>query len=102
MNVGFLGLGAMGAHMARNLHKAGLLRSVWNRSPAKAEALAMGTGCVVVASPADVARDCDVLVICVSADADVMAVVEALLPAVRPGQLVIDCSTVSSATARAA
>ncbi len=102
MNVGFLGLGAMGAHMARNLHKAGLLRSVWNRSPAKAEALAADTGCRVAANPTDVARDCDVLVLCVSADADVMAVVEALLPAIRAGQLVIDCSTVSSATARAA
>lgn len=102
MNVGFLGLGAMGAHMARNLHKAGLLRSVWNRSPAKAEALVADTACRVAATPADVAGDCDVLVLCVSADADVMAVVEALLPAIRAEQLVIDCSTVSSATARAA
>jgi 3-hydroxyisobutyrate dehydrogenase len=102
VNVGFLGLGAMGAHMARNLHKAGLLRSVWNRSPAKAEALVADTACRVAATPADVAGDCDVLVLCVSADADVMAVVEALLPAIRAEQLVIDCSTVSSATARAA
>ena len=42
------------------------------------------------------------VVSCVSADADVLAVVDALLPAVRPGSLVIDCSTVSADTAREA
>lgn len=102
VKVGFLGLGAMGAHMARNLHKAGFLHGVWNRSPAKAQALAAETGCQVAASPAQLAGDCDVLVLCVSADADVLSVVEALLPAVRPGQLLIDCSTVGSGTARTA
>ena len=40
MRVGFLGLGAMGAHMARNLHKAGLLTAVWNRTRPKAQELA--------------------------------------------------------------
>jgi 3-hydroxyisobutyrate dehydrogenase len=39
---------------------------------------------------------------CVSADADVLAVVDALLPAIRPGTIVIDCSTVSGDTARSA
>jgi len=39
-NVGFAGLGAMGAHMARNIHARGLLRAVHNRSAAKAEVLA--------------------------------------------------------------
>jgi 3-hydroxyisobutyrate dehydrogenase len=42
----------------------------------------------------------DVMVLCVSADQDVQAVVESLYPALRAGQLVIDCSTVSAATAR--
>jgi len=41
-------------------------------------------------------------VICVSADADVLEVVDALLPAVRHGMLVIDTSTVSATTARTA
>ena len=40
MQTGFVGLGAMGAHMARNLHRAGLLTGVWNRTPEKAKALA--------------------------------------------------------------
>jgi len=40
MRVGFVGLGAMGMHMARNLHKAGLLAGVFNRSADKARQLA--------------------------------------------------------------
>lgn len=102
MTTGFIGLGAMGAHMARNLHRAGLLTAVWNRSADKAQALAAELGCTAAASPAEVARLCDTVVLCVAADADVLDVVQQLLPGVRAGQLVIDCSTVSSATAQAA
>lgn len=102
MKTGFLGLGAMGAHMARNLHRAGLLAAVWNRTADKATALAAELGCTAAATPADVARACDVLVLCVSADADVLSVVQQMLPGLQAGQLVIDCSTVSSQTAQAA
>ncbi len=102
MKVGFLGLGAMGLHMARSLHRAGALAGVWNRSPDKARALAAETGCVAAASPADLARDCDAVVLCVSADRDVLEVVDALAPGARRGLLVLDCSTVSAATAREA
>ncbi len=101
MRVGFLGLGAMGAHMARNLHKAGLLTAVWNRTAATAIALSAELGCAAPATPADLARDADVIVLCVSADQDVLAVIEAVRAGLRPGQLIIDCSTVSAETARA-
>ncbi|MGC1456803.1 MAG: NAD(P)-dependent oxidoreductase [Steroidobacteraceae bacterium] len=100
MQVGFLGLGAMGAHMARNLHQAGLLGAVWNRTPAKAASLAAELGCAAPATPADLARVSDVVVLCVSADQDVLTVIEGLYPGLRQGQLVIDCSTVSAVTAR--
>jgi len=100
MRVGFLGLGAMGAGMARNLHKAGLLTAVWNRTPAKAAALAAELNCPAPPTPAELVPLTDVMVLCVSADLDVQAVVDALGPALRPGQLLIDCSTVSAATAR--
>jgi len=89
----------MGAPMARNLHKAGLLKAVWNRSRDKA--LALGTE-LDVAAPAtlvEFARLLDVVVLCVSADADVRAVVEGLAPGLARGALVIDCSTVSADTA---
>jgi 3-hydroxyisobutyrate dehydrogenase len=101
-NVGFAGLGAMGRGMARNLHRAGLLRAVWNRTRSGADALAAELGVAVATDPAALASECEVIVLCVSADADVLAVVDALLPGLRPGALVIDCSTVSADTAREA
>jgi 3-hydroxyisobutyrate dehydrogenase len=102
MKAGFIGLGAMGEPMARNLDKAGRLDSVWNRSRVKAEDLAAELGVAVADSPADLAQRADVVVICVSADRDVLQVIDALLPGVRPGTVVADCSTVSGLTAREA
>ncbi len=102
MNVGFVGLGTMGQHMARNLHRAGLLTGVWNRTASKSEAMAAETGCTAFASPAALAADSDFVFTCVSADDDLLAVVEALLPGLRKGAIVIDCSTVAADTARKA
>jgi len=102
MRVGFAGLGAMGAHMARNLHRAGLLGAVWNRTPEKARTLAAELGCQAPPTLAALASSVDAVVICVSADNDVLEVVRALAPGVRSGALVIDCSTVGAETARTA
>ncbi|MBS0393793.1 MAG: NAD(P)-dependent oxidoreductase [Proteobacteria bacterium] len=102
MKTGFIGLGAMGLSMARNLHKAGLLHGVWNRTAARAAELAAETGCRQAADPAALAAEVEALVICVSADADVLGVVDALAPGARPGLVVVDCSTVSAVTAREA
>lgn len=99
MKTGFLGLGAMGRHMARNLHRKGFLAGIWNRSGAPAAELAAELGIPAGGTPAELASTCDVLVLCVSADADVLSVVDQLLPGLHAGTLVIDCSTVSSATA---
>jgi 3-hydroxyisobutyrate dehydrogenase len=92
----------MGLGMARNLHKHGLLSAVWNRTAEKAMALAQETGCTAVDKPADLAPLCDVIVMCVSADADVLAMIDELLPALKRDTIVIDCSTVSADTARTA
>jgi 3-hydroxyisobutyrate dehydrogenase len=102
LRVGFAGLGAMGVGMSRNLHKAGLLRTVWNRTSNRADTLARELGVAAAANPSALARSCDVVVTCVSADADVLQVVDALALGLRPGALVIDCSTVSADTAREA
>ncbi|MGH8204958.1 MAG: NAD(P)-dependent oxidoreductase [Steroidobacteraceae bacterium] len=102
MKAGFIGLGAMGQHMARNLHRAGLLAGAWNRTASKAEALAAETGTRAFASPAELASACGFVVTCVSADDDLSAVVAALAPALKRGSTVIDCSTVAADTARAA
>lgn len=102
MKTGFVGLGAMGQPMALNLHKAGLLAAVYNRTRSKAEALAQETGCHAAASLAELAAHCEAVVTCVSADADLLEVAAALAPALKAGSLVLDCSTVSAATAREA
>jgi 3-hydroxyisobutyrate dehydrogenase len=102
MRTGFIGLGAMGAHMARNLHRAGLLTAVWNRTPEKARALAAELGVSAPATPAELAASVEALVLCVSADGDVLEVVQALAGALPARSLVIDCSTVAAETARKA
>jgi len=86
--------------MARNLHKAGLLAAVWNRSADKARSLGAELG---VASPAtlpEFAGLIDAAVVCVSADSDVRSVIELMAPGLARGALVVDCSTVSADTAR--
>jgi 3-hydroxyisobutyrate dehydrogenase len=102
VTVGFIGLGAMGRGMARNLHRAGLLLSIWNRTPARAAELAGELGITAAANAAELAERCDVVVLCVSADADVLEMVDAIAESLRPGSIVIDCSTVSADTAREA
>lgn len=102
MRTGFIGLGAMGGSMARNLHRAGLLSGVWNRDTAKAQRLATELGCVAAVSAAALARACEAVVICVSADQDVLAVIASIAPELRAGSLVIDCTTAGADTARAA
>ncbi|MEX0735740.1 MAG: NAD(P)-dependent oxidoreductase [Steroidobacteraceae bacterium] len=102
MQAGFIGLGAMGQNMARNLHRAGLLAGAWNRSPSKATALAAETGCRAFASPAELAAACPIVVVCVSADEDLLAVVDSLRPTLHQDAIVVDCSTVAAATAREA
>ncbi len=57
MDLGFVGLGAMGSGMARSLLRGGHRLTVWNRTPARAEALAVDGATVAVAStPAQAAR----------------------------------------------
>jgi 3-hydroxyisobutyrate dehydrogenase len=102
MKAGFIGLGAMGQHMARNLYRAGLLAGTWNRTAAKSDAFARETGTPAFESPAKLAAACDAVFTCVSADPDLIAVVDALRPALRKGSLVVDCSTVAADTAREA
>jgi len=97
--VGFIGLGAMGLPMARNLHRAGLLAAVWNRTATKSRALAAETSCRQAADPADLARGSDIVVLCVSADRDVLDLMAAIAPGLAPESIIVDCSTVAPETA---
>ena len=100
MQTGFVGLGAMGAHMARNLSRAGLLTGVWNRTAAKAKSLSEELKCHAFTSLEELAGNCEAVVICVSADDDLRAVVTGLEPGLSPHMIVMDCSTVGAGTAR--
>jgi len=100
MQTGFVGLGAMGSHMARNLSKSGLLTGVWNRTSDKAVSLAAELRCHAFSSLEELAGNCEAIVICVSADDDLRAVINGLDPGLSPNMIVMDCSTVGADTAR--
>ncbi|OAI18713.1 MULTISPECIES: NAD(P)-dependent oxidoreductase [Methylomonas] len=102
MKAGFIGLGAMGRGMAINLARAGHLAAVYNRSGDKASALAAELGIEACESIEQMAARVEVLFVCVSADKDVLAVVDAICKTVRAGSVVVDMSTVSGDTARQA
>jgi len=102
MRVGFIGLGAMGAPMAHNLHKAGLLAAVYNRTMSRAMVFASEHEGLRVAAMHDDLASCTVVVLCVSADADVLKMVDGLAPHLTEGSVVVDCSTVAAETAREA
>jgi 3-hydroxyisobutyrate dehydrogenase-like beta-hydroxyacid dehydrogenase len=109
MNLAWIGLGAIGTPMALNLLKAGYGLTVHNRTPSRCAALE-AAGAVVAPSPAAAARQADALLLCVSDDAAAEAVLlggadptvrtEAAAAGLRPGSLVIDCSTIGPATSR--
>lgn len=98
LRCGFIGLGAMGAPMAGHLAAKGLLAVVGNRTYTKAEALAAELRVKTAPAPAGFA-DCDVVLLCVSADADVLDNVRALASVLKPGSVVVDHSTVARDTA---
>jgi 3-hydroxyisobutyrate dehydrogenase len=102
MRVGFVGLGAMGMHMARNLQKAGLLSGLYNRTAAKALGLAAELKVSAYPSLPELGAAVDAVVSCVSADADVLEVARALAPCLRRGALMLDCSTIGAESARQA
>ncbi|MEO5940855.1 MAG: NAD(P)-dependent oxidoreductase [Candidatus Limnocylindrales bacterium] len=100
--VGFLGLGTMGAAMAANLARAGFAVTAWNRSPGRASELD-ALGVARADTPAAVARAAAIVVACVSDTPDVEAILfgpDGLAAGARPGQLVIDCSTISPSATR--
>jgi len=92
----------MGAGMARNLAKAGFLAGVYNRTASKAQALSDELGVVAFDTPPELAAACELILICISRDEDVLEMVTAVAQTVKPGAVVVDMSTVNSATAQQA
>lgn len=100
MKCGVIGLGAMGAPIASNLHRAGWLTAIWNRSRARAQRAQASTGVAIAPSPAELAAGCELIIISVSRDADVADVVQAMLPGLQAGTVIVDTSTTASQTAQ--
>jgi 3-hydroxyisobutyrate dehydrogenase-like beta-hydroxyacid dehydrogenase len=95
-NIGFIGLGMMGAPMASRLMDAGHRLTVWNRTRAKAEPLEMrGAEVATTASQAAAGNE---FVITMLATPDALEdVIDQIVGALTPGQIVIDMSTVGPA-----
>ena len=91
--VAVLGLGTMGAAMARRISGAGLPTKVWNRSATRAEAFAGGPA-VVAADIALAVAEAEVVVTMLFDAEAVTAVMAEALPAMRPDAVWLQCSTV--------
>jgi 3-hydroxyisobutyrate dehydrogenase-like beta-hydroxyacid dehydrogenase len=100
MSIAFLGLGAMGQHMAAKLLKSGQTVHVWNRSPQPVQALAQ-QGARPAATPAECGI-ADVVLSMLADDAATRAVLVdgGVLNAMAPGSIHVNMATVSVAFAR--
>ena len=101
--IAFIGLGVMGAPMARHLATAGHVLTVYNRTLDKARDWAAVHGGTVAANPAAAAGGADVVISCVGADHDVEEVTTGASGAfrnMREGALFIDHTTASAKLAR--
>ncbi len=95
--VALLGLGTMGGGMAANLLKAGFPLAVWNRSRTKAEGF-RAQGARVAETPADAAREADVVLSMLADDAASRAVwlgQDGALAAAKAGAVLVESSTVT-------
>jgi len=110
--VAFLGLGVMGYPMAGHLARAGHRVTVYNRSPAKAQAWAAEFGGRAAATPREAAQDADVVYACVGNDDDLRSVTlgrdlgggqradDGAFAGMKPGAVFADHTTASAEVAR--
>jgi 3-hydroxyisobutyrate dehydrogenase len=102
MAVAFLGLGAIGTPMAAHLAQPGPL-FVWNRTRAKALDFASTHRATAVDSPRDAALAADIVITCLPTSQDVEALIyraDGLLEGLRPGSLLLDCTSGEPAASR--
>jgi len=102
-SLGFIGLGNMGSHMARNLLKAGHPLVVFDLNSAAVDA-AKNAGATAVASPKAVAERCDTIITMLPSSPHVLDVYlnskDAIIHGLRPRTLCIDSSTIDPDTSR--
>ncbi|MDP9172557.1 MAG: NAD(P)-dependent oxidoreductase [Planctomycetota bacterium] len=101
--IGFIGLGIMGAAMAGRLLEAKYPLCIHSRTKSKGNRL-INRGARYLATPAEVAANSDIVLICVTDTPDVKAVIQGddgILAGARSGMIVIDHSTISPSATRA-
>ncbi|MBU4520085.1 MAG: NAD(P)-dependent oxidoreductase [Gammaproteobacteria bacterium] len=101
--VAFLGLGVMGFPMAGHLARAGHPVTVYNRSPAKAQAWMAEFGGSAKATPREAAMGADIVFSCVGNDDDLRAVTlgaDGAFAGMAPGSVLVDHTTASADVAR--
>ncbi|MEC9446340.1 MAG: NAD(P)-dependent oxidoreductase [Chloroflexota bacterium] len=101
--IGFIGLGRMGLPMAYNLLKAGLDLTVHNRSRPKVQDIA-AAGATAAISSAEVTRQCDIVLAClpdIATSEEVFLGPDGVMANARPGQIIVDHSTVGIDTSKA-
>jgi len=103
MNVAFLGLGVMGLPMAGHLARAGHSVTVYNRTPAKAQAWVAEFGGRSAPTPREAAENQDIVFACVGNDDDLKSVVlgeEGAYAGMKAGAVFVDHTTASADIAR--
>jgi 3-hydroxyisobutyrate dehydrogenase-like beta-hydroxyacid dehydrogenase len=103
MRVAFVGLGVMGYPMAGYLKKAGHEVAVFNRTTAKAEEWCSLYGGERAATPAEAAKNAEIVFCCVGNDDDVRAVIlgeDGILAGIADGGVIVDHTTASAVVAR--
>ena len=94
--IGFIGLGLMGHGMAKNIVEKGYRLTVMAHRNRKPVDDLVGRGAIEVASPKEVASRSAIVFLCVTGSREVEAIVrgkDGLMEGLRPGSVVVDCST---------
>ena len=102
ITLGFIGLGNMGSRIVRRLLNAGYKTLVYSRQPKEAEALE-DAGATKAGSIVELAEQAHVILSCVTDDNAVRSVYagpDGVLRHARPGTIVLEMSTISSATSK--
>lgn len=98
--LGFLGLGIMGGPMAKHLVESGNETALWSHTRSKAEELAQAENATVCDTPREVAERSDFIFYCVGDSGmsrEISVGADGLVGGVRPGTIIVDCSTISPA-----
>ncbi len=99
-NIGFIGLGVMGAPMAGHLSQNGYNLSVFNRSAGKSKLWKSQYEGVISCSLNDLALNSDVIILCVKKDEDVRNIINEIKDSIKPNSIVIDHTTTSAELAK--